>query len=169
MRTPVAWVTSALVLLMFNRKLFPGTPEMPTNYPHKMKYSRRRLLFDISTALLYLTAFAPMLFPLFLNLESLSGSVVPENFELATEKRAKERQEFEKRLANLEARREKLQEQVRQQEEEREKEEIAKLRQELVSELVLNRDPKARVNVLNELMSMFSCFKTTFSSFPVTN
>ncbi|XP_015151809.2 targeting protein for Xklp2 isoform X1 [Gallus gallus] len=64
--------------------------------------------------------------------ESLSGSVVPENFELATEKRAKERQEFEKRLANLEARREKLQEQVRQQEEEREKEEIAKLRQELV-------------------------------------
>ncbi|XP_019477893.1 targeting protein for Xklp2 isoform X1 [Meleagris gallopavo] len=64
--------------------------------------------------------------------ESLSGSVVPESFELATEKRAKERQEFEKRLANLEARREKLQEQVRQQEEEREKEEIAKLRQELV-------------------------------------
>ncbi|XP_021272854.1 targeting protein for Xklp2 isoform X2 [Numida meleagris] len=57
---------------------------------------------------------------------------VPESFELATEKRAKERQEFEKRLANLEARREKLQEQVRQQEEEREKEEIAKLRQELV-------------------------------------
>ncbi|NXC46163.1 TPX2 protein, partial [Penelope pileata] len=64
--------------------------------------------------------------------ESLSGSVVPENFELATEKRAKERQEFEKRLANLEARREKFREQVRQQEEEREKEEIAKLRQELV-------------------------------------
>ncbi|XP_052539722.1 targeting protein for Xklp2 isoform X1 [Tympanuchus pallidicinctus] len=64
--------------------------------------------------------------------ESLSGSVVPESFELATEKRAKERQEFEKRLANLEARREKLQERVRQQEEEREKEEIAKLRQELV-------------------------------------
>ncbi|XP_065610419.1 targeting protein for Xklp2 isoform X1 [Cyrtonyx montezumae] len=64
--------------------------------------------------------------------ESLSGSVVPESFELATEKRAKERQEFEKRLANLEARKEKLQEQARQQEEEREKEEIAKLRQELV-------------------------------------
>ncbi|OXB67800.1 hypothetical protein ASZ78_005482 [Callipepla squamata] len=64
--------------------------------------------------------------------ESLSGSVVPESFELATEKRAKERQEFEKRLASLEARKEKLQEQVRQREEEREKEEIAKLRQELV-------------------------------------
>ncbi|NXK48756.1 TPX2B protein, partial [Chauna torquata] len=64
--------------------------------------------------------------------ESLSGSVVPESFELATEKRAKERQEFEKRLATIEARREKLQEQARQREEEREKEEVAKLRQELV-------------------------------------
>ncbi|EOA96536.1 Targeting protein for Xklp2, partial [Anas platyrhynchos] len=64
--------------------------------------------------------------------ESLSGSVVPESFELATEKRAKERQEFEKRLANIEARRERLQEEARQREEEREKEEVAKLRQELV-------------------------------------
>nr|XP_047906555.1 targeting protein for Xklp2 isoform X6 [Anser cygnoides] len=57
---------------------------------------------------------------------------VPESFELATEKRAKERQEFEKRLANIEARRERLQEEARQREEEREKEEVAKLRQELV-------------------------------------
>ncbi|NXW20901.1 TPX2B protein, partial [Circaetus pectoralis] len=64
--------------------------------------------------------------------ESLSGSVVPESFELATEKRAKERQEFEKRLAAIEAVRERHQEQVRQQQEEREKEEVAKLRQELV-------------------------------------
>ncbi|XP_074965095.1 targeting protein for Xklp2 isoform X1 [Phalacrocorax aristotelis] len=64
--------------------------------------------------------------------ESLSGSIVPENFELATEKRAKKRQEFEKRLANIEAVRERHQEQVRQQQEEREKEEVAKLRQELV-------------------------------------
>ncbi|NXC22050.1 TPX2B protein, partial [Corythaeola cristata] len=64
--------------------------------------------------------------------ESLSGSVVPESFELATEKRAKERQEFEKRLANLEAKKERHQEQIRQQQEEREKEEVAKLRQELV-------------------------------------
>ncbi|NXG79953.1 TPX2B protein, partial [Baryphthengus martii] len=64
--------------------------------------------------------------------ESLSGSVVPESFELATEKRAKERQEFEKRLADREATKERYQEQVRQQEEEREKEEVAKLRQELV-------------------------------------
>ncbi|NWZ56912.1 TPX2B protein, partial [Haliaeetus albicilla] len=64
--------------------------------------------------------------------ESLSGSIVPESFELATEKRAKERQEFEKRLAAIEAVRERHQEQVRQQQEEREKEEVAKLRQELV-------------------------------------
>ncbi|NXF12421.1 TPX2 protein, partial [Smithornis capensis] len=64
--------------------------------------------------------------------ESLSGSVVPENFELATERRAKERQEFERRLADTEALKERYQEQVRQQQEEREKEEVAKLRQEMV-------------------------------------
>ncbi|NXW34008.1 TPX2B protein, partial [Phaetusa simplex] len=64
--------------------------------------------------------------------ESLSGSIVPESFELATEKRAKERQEFEKRLAYIEAMKERHQEQFRQQQEEREKEEVAKLRQELV-------------------------------------
>ncbi|NXX84337.1 TPX2B protein, partial [Urocolius indicus] len=64
--------------------------------------------------------------------ESLSGSVVPENFELATEKRAKERQEFEKRMAARDAMRERYQEQIRQEEEEREKEEVAKLRQEMV-------------------------------------
>ncbi|KAM6339781.1 targeting protein for Xklp2 isoform 2-T6 [Alca torda] len=57
---------------------------------------------------------------------------VPESFELATEKRAKERQEFEKRLAYIESMKERHQEQFRQQQEEREKEEVAKLRQELV-------------------------------------
>ncbi|NWU77752.1 TPX2B protein, partial [Onychorhynchus coronatus] len=64
--------------------------------------------------------------------ESLSGSVVPESFELATERRAKERQEFEKRLADAEALKERYQEQIRQEQEEREKEEVAKLRQEMV-------------------------------------
>ncbi|KFW11325.1 Targeting protein for Xklp2-B, partial [Eurypyga helias] len=64
--------------------------------------------------------------------ESLSGSVVPENFELATEKRAKERQAFEKHLANREAIKERYREQMRQQQEEREKEEVTKLRQEMV-------------------------------------
>ncbi|XP_039354472.1 targeting protein for Xklp2 isoform X2 [Mauremys reevesii] len=57
---------------------------------------------------------------------------VAESFELATEKRAKERQEFEKRLAELETEKEKLQEEARQQEAEREKEELSRLRQELV-------------------------------------
>ncbi|XP_065422369.1 targeting protein for Xklp2 isoform X2 [Chrysemys picta bellii] len=57
---------------------------------------------------------------------------VAESFELATEKRAKERQEFEKRLAMLETEKEKLQEEERQQEAEREKEELSRLRQELV-------------------------------------
>ncbi|XP_041252069.1 targeting protein for Xklp2 isoform X3 [Onychostruthus taczanowskii] len=64
--------------------------------------------------------------------ESLSGSVVPESFELATERRAKERQEFEKRLADAEALRERYEEKIRQEQEEREKEEVAKLRQEMV-------------------------------------
>ncbi|XP_067410081.1 targeting protein for Xklp2 isoform X2 [Emydura macquarii macquarii] len=64
--------------------------------------------------------------------ESLSGSIVPESFELATEKRAKARQEFEKRLAELETKKERLQEEARQQEAEREKEELARLREELV-------------------------------------
>ncbi|XP_064247967.1 targeting protein for Xklp2 isoform X2 [Passer domesticus] len=57
---------------------------------------------------------------------------VPESFELATERRAKERQEFEKRLAEAEALRERHEEQIRQEQEDREKEEVAKLRQEMV-------------------------------------
>ncbi|NWX20426.1 TPX2B protein, partial [Aegotheles bennettii] len=64
--------------------------------------------------------------------ESLSGSVVPGSFELATEKRAKERQEFEKQLADIEAEKGRRREEIRQRQEEEEKEEIAKLRQELV-------------------------------------
>uniref|UniRef100_A0A8C8S7S2 TPX2 microtubule nucleation factor n=1 Tax=Pelusios castaneus TaxID=367368 RepID=A0A8C8S7S2_9SAUR len=64
--------------------------------------------------------------------ESLSGSIVPESFELATEKRAKEREEFEKRLAELEMEKVRLREEARQQEAEREKEELSRLRQELV-------------------------------------
>ncbi|XP_075756979.1 targeting protein for Xklp2 isoform X2 [Pelodiscus sinensis] len=57
---------------------------------------------------------------------------VPERFELATEKRAKDRQEFEKHLAKLETERERLQKKAQQQEAEQEKKELAKLRQELV-------------------------------------
>ncbi|KAM7005086.1 targeting protein for Xklp2 isoform 3-T3 [Passerculus sandwichensis] len=64
--------------------------------------------------------------------ENLSGSVVPESFELATERRARERQEFEKRLAEVEALKESYEEQIRREQEELEKEEVAKLRQEMV-------------------------------------
>ncbi|NXS31792.1 TPX2B protein, partial [Pomatostomus ruficeps] len=68
--------------------------------------------------------------------ESLSGSVAPESFELATERRVKERQVFEERLANAEALRQKEEECIRQEEEEREKKEVAKLRQEMVHKAI---------------------------------
>ncbi|XP_069507086.1 targeting protein for Xklp2-A-like isoform X2 [Ambystoma mexicanum] len=64
--------------------------------------------------------------------ESLSGSIVQESFELATEKRAKERQEFEKRLAELEAIKEKIQEEEHIRKQEHEKEELAQRRHDLV-------------------------------------
>ncbi|XP_061066313.1 targeting protein for Xklp2 isoform X3 [Eubalaena glacialis] len=64
--------------------------------------------------------------------EGLSGSVVQETFQLATEKRAKERQELEKRMAEVEAQKAQQLEEARQQEEEQQKEELARLRKELV-------------------------------------
>ncbi|XP_063815177.1 targeting protein for Xklp2 isoform X2 [Pseudophryne corroboree] len=57
---------------------------------------------------------------------------VQEGFELATERRAKERQEFEKRLADLETQKSLLEEEERRHQEEHEKEEINRLRHELV-------------------------------------
>ncbi|XP_036608312.1 targeting protein for Xklp2 isoform X2 [Trichosurus vulpecula] len=64
--------------------------------------------------------------------EDLSGSIVQEPFQLATERRARERQEFEKQVAEVEAQKAQKLEEARQREEERKKEELAKLRQELV-------------------------------------
>ncbi|CAN2390668.1 Targeting protein for Xklp2 [Pristimantis euphronides] len=64
--------------------------------------------------------------------DSLSGSIVPEGFELATERRARERQEFERHLAEMEAQKCLLEEEERRQQEEQEKEEINRLRHELV-------------------------------------
>lgn len=64
--------------------------------------------------------------------EGLSGSLVQEPFQLATEKRAKERQELEKRMAEVEAQKFQQLEEARQQEEEQKKEELARLRKELV-------------------------------------
>ncbi|CAI9154492.1 unnamed protein product [Rangifer tarandus platyrhynchus] len=65
-------------------------------------------------------------------IEGLSGSLVQEPFQLATEKRAKERQELEKRMAEVEALKAQQLEEARQQEEEQQKEELARLRKELV-------------------------------------
>ncbi|XP_074067941.1 targeting protein for Xklp2 isoform X2 [Macrotis lagotis] len=62
----------------------------------------------------------------------LSGSIVQEPFQLATERRARERQEFEKQMAEVEAQKAQKLEEARQREEEQKKEELAKLRQELV-------------------------------------
>ncbi|XP_036899710.1 targeting protein for Xklp2 isoform X3 [Sturnira hondurensis] len=64
--------------------------------------------------------------------EGLSGSLVQEPFQLATEKRAKERQELEKKMAEAEAQRAQQLEEVRQQEEEQQRKELARLRKELV-------------------------------------
>ncbi|XP_072412959.1 targeting protein for Xklp2 isoform X2 [Chiloscyllium punctatum] len=59
-------------------------------------------------------------------------STVQQTFELATEKRAKERAEFEMRKAEKEIMREQFEEKKRKENEEREREETARLRQELV-------------------------------------
>uniref|UniRef100_A0A6I8N3J9 TPX2 microtubule nucleation factor n=1 Tax=Ornithorhynchus anatinus TaxID=9258 RepID=A0A6I8N3J9_ORNAN len=58
--------------------------------------------------------------------------IAPDGFELATEKRARERQEFEKQLAELEAQRAQRQEQERQRQEDDRREALAKLRQDTV-------------------------------------
>uniref|UniRef100_A0A8I3P877 TPX2 microtubule nucleation factor n=1 Tax=Canis lupus familiaris TaxID=9615 RepID=A0A8I3P877_CANLF len=65
--------------------------------------------------------------------EGLSGSLVQEPFQLATEKRAKERQELEKRMAEVEAQKVQQLEEARHQEEEQKREELARLRKELVT------------------------------------
>lgn len=77
-------------------------------------------------------ACAPIL-SLFLYSEGLSGSLVQEPFQLATEKRAKERQELEKRMAEVEAQKIQQLEEARHQEEEQQREELARLRKELVT------------------------------------
>ncbi|XP_054836855.1 targeting protein for Xklp2 isoform X2 [Eublepharis macularius] len=57
---------------------------------------------------------------------------VPESFELATERRARERQEFEKWLEEAEAEKARAREETKRMEEEHERERLAKLREELV-------------------------------------
>ncbi|XP_006881483.1 PREDICTED: targeting protein for Xklp2 [Elephantulus edwardii] len=64
--------------------------------------------------------------------EALAGSLAQEPFQLATEKRAQERQELEKKMAEVEAQKAQYLEEMRQQEEEQRKEELAQFRKELV-------------------------------------
>lgn len=59
-------------------------------------------------------------------------SIVAEGFQLSTERRAKERLEFEQALKEKESLRAQMEEQRAREQEEREKEEIARLRQEQV-------------------------------------
>ena len=72
------------------------------------------------------------MFSLFLYSEGLSGSLVQEPFQLATEKRAKECQELEKKMAEAETQRLQQLEEARQQEEEQQRKELARLQKELV-------------------------------------
>ena len=55
------------------------------------------------------------------------------NFELSTERRARERQEYERLVSEKEALRELMEEEQRREEEQRQKEEITRLRQEQVT------------------------------------
>lgn len=65
-------------------------------------------------------------------LEHNNSSVVPEGFQLSTERRAKERQEFDRLQCEKEALRARVEEEQRREQEQREKENIAKMRQEQV-------------------------------------
>lgn len=65
-------------------------------------------------------------------LANTTNSAVPEGFQLSTERRAKERLEFEKELCEKEALKARMEEERAREQEEREKEEIARLRQEQV-------------------------------------
>lgn len=66
------------------------------------------------------------------SLETVSHSTVSDVFQLNTERRAKERQEYDHAMSEREAQRARMEEQERKDREEKEKEEIAHLRQELV-------------------------------------
>lgn len=76
--------------------------------------------------------------PLFLSLhsvESINHSVVPEAFQLMTERRAKERQEYEMAVSETQALRARMQEERQQEQEREEEEEVARMRHEQVNTL----------------------------------
>uniref|UniRef100_A0A8C7QT33 TPX2 C-terminal domain-containing protein n=1 Tax=Oncorhynchus mykiss TaxID=8022 RepID=A0A8C7QT33_ONCMY len=65
-------------------------------------------------------------------LEDMNNSVVPEGFQLSTERRAKERLEFDRAVSEKEVLRARMEEEQRREQEEREKEDMARLRLEQV-------------------------------------
>ncbi|KAK7884494.1 hypothetical protein WMY93_027617 [Mugilogobius chulae] len=75
---------------------------------------------------------------------SLSSS---SSFQLLTERRARERQEFDRALSEKEALRALMEEQRRKEEEEREREEIARMRQEQVSEREREKEEREREEI----------------------
>lgn len=88
-------------------------------------------LSNSSSTLLSLSAWSS-LYLLALSQADTTHSVVAEGFQLSTERRAKERLEFEQTLKDKEALRAQMEEQQAREQEEREKEEITRLRQEQV-------------------------------------
>nr|XP_046253926.1 targeting protein for Xklp2 isoform X2 [Scatophagus argus] len=64
--------------------------------------------------------------------ENIHSSTVPDAFELSTERRARERQEYERLASEKEALRSLMEEEQRREEEQREREEVARMRQEQV-------------------------------------
>ena len=68
------------------------------------------------------------------SVEDINRSVVPEGVQLSTERRAKERQEFDRIICEKEALRARVEEQHRMEQEERQKAEIAAMRQDQVTE-----------------------------------
>ena len=69
----------------------------------------------------------------------MNNSVVPEGFQLSTERRAKERLEFDRAVSEKEVLRARMEEEQRREQEEREKEDMARLRLEQVTTLTLDQ------------------------------
>lgn len=78
----------------------------------------------------------PLCSPLALSQANTTNSTVPEGFQLSTERRAKERQEFERDLCEKEALKARMEEESAREREERDKEEVARLRHEQVKSVV---------------------------------
>lgn len=93
-------------------------------------------VFTAINFLLILTALFGHLYLLAHSQANTTHSAVPEGFQLATERRAKERLEFERTRKDKETMRMQMEEQLTREREEQEKEEIARLRHEQV--LLLN-------------------------------